>query len=445
MRERTITANDTSRAPSLALSLCLLIAVGVVPLLLDPSNLGNTYYAAKARALYLLTPVILLAFGAHARTNRNADTLPLVAVGAFILTSAAATVLSVDPSWSLRGSPWRSEGFGAYLGYAAVFLSSLAVGRSGYAARWQVAVIACGAVVALYGIAQYLGYEWLVRDSQRLDWFQAFSTSGNANFLGAYMVLIFPLAVAAALMARQSTAAGLWICAAGTLFLAALCTYSRAAWAALAAEILLLGLWLPRLRPGVPRGRIIALTLALAFVTIVFVVPGGPLAPRAKDVTLTSRIRSGMEYQGPAVQSRLYLLKETASLLIRRPLLGYGPEAFPLIFPQEWDQERQRLFGDFPVTIDKAHNDTLDLAMSIGLLGVLAFWGVFGVSLHRALGIARALGPQSLLGAALATGLLSYWFDLQFQFSAVSVAPVFWSALGIAAGLPAAWRDSHVT
>ncbi|MBI2247599.1 MAG: hypothetical protein HYU65_06690, partial [Armatimonadetes bacterium] len=85
MRERTITANDTSRAPALALSLCLLIAVGVVPLLLDPSNLGNTYYAAKARALYLLTPVILLAFGAHARTNRHADPLPLVAVGAFIL------------------------------------------------------------------------------------------------------------------------------------------------------------------------------------------------------------------------------------------------------------------------------------------------------------------------------------------------------------------------
>ena len=445
MPGQAITANDTSRAPSLALYLCLLIAVGVVPLLLDPSNLGNTYYAAKARALYLLTPVTLLAFGVHARTNRNTDPLPLVAVGYFLVVSAVATALAVNPAWSLRGSPWRSEGLGAYLGYAAVFLSALTAGRSGYAARWQAVVIACGAVVAAYGIAQYLGYEWLVRDSQRLDWFQAFSTSGNANFLGAYMVLIFPLAVAAALIARQSMAAGLWMGAAGALFLAALCTYSRAAWAALAVEILLLGLWLPRLRPEVSRRRIIVLALALAIVTIVFLVPGGPLAPRTSEVALASRALSGLEYRSPGVQSRLYLWREAASLVIRRPLFGYGPEAFPLIFPQGWDEERQRLFGEMPLTIDKAHNDTLDLAISIGLLGLLGFWGILGVSLHRALQVARRSGPQALLGAALVAGLLAYWFDLQFQFSVVSVAPVFWSALGIAAGLPAARRDSYVT
>jgi hypothetical protein len=47
-----------------------------------------------------------------------------------------------------------------------------------------------------------------------------------------------------------------------------------------------------------------------------------------------------------------------------------------------------------------------------------------------------------LLASALTAGVAAYWFDLQFQFSVVSVAPVFWSALGILAGLPAG-RDHH--
>lgn len=438
-------ADALSRASLLTLSLGIVIIVGVVPLLLDFSRLEHTYYAPKARALYILTPVLAVAVGVWIVRDRRWDRFALAAIGVYVAAAAAATAFSVNPHWSLRGAIWRNEGLGAYLGYAAVFLASVVVGRAGRGRMWAAAALLGGALAAGYGVAQYLGYEWLVRDSQRLGWFQAFSTSGNPNFLGAYMVLLTPLAAAAALSARRTATLVCCLFAAGVIYLAVLCTYSRSAWAALAASVLLFGaLVAPQLRT-VRVGRLYALAGILAGITIVFLIPGGPLAPRTESMTPFVRARSALELESTGIRQRTYLWTHTVMLVAKRPALGYGPETLALVFPQnwqDWNAEKQALFGEFPVTIDKAHNDTLDLAMSVGVLGVLAFWSVLGLSLRRGWRTACARGPQALLASALTAGIAAYWFDLQFQFSVVSVAPVFWSTLGILAGLPAG-RDHH--
>lgn len=435
-------ADALSRASLLTLSLGVVIIVGVVPLLLDFSRLEHTYYAPKARALYILTPVLAVAFGAWIVRDRLWDRFALAAIGMFVAAAATATALSVNPQWSLRGAPWRNEGLGAYLGYATIFLASLVVGRTGRARMWAAVALLGGTVAAAYGVAQYLGYEWLVRDSQRLDWYQAFSTSGHPNFFGMYMVLLMPVAAAAALTAYRTPALMCCLSAAGVIYLAALCTYSRGAWAALAGAVALFGVLLaPQIR-HVRTGRLLALAGILAGITIAFLIPGGPLAPRADHISPMARARSVLELESSGVRARPYLWTRTVSLLAKRPVLGYGPETLALVFPQDWNAEKRRLFGEFPLTIDKAHNDTLDLAVSVGVLGVLAFWGVLGLSLRRGWRAARAGGPYALLASALTAGVAAYWFDLQFQFSVVSVAPVFWSALGILAGLPAG-RDHH--
>lgn len=435
-------ADALSRASLLTLTLGVLIIVGVVPLLLDLPRLDHTYYAPKARALYILTPVLAVAWATWIVRDRQWDRLALVAAGMFVAAAAAATALSVNPQWSLRGAPWRNEGLGTHLGYAATFLASLVVARAGRARTWARVALLGGTVAAAYGVAQYLGYDWLVRDSQRLDWYQAFSTSGHPNFLGMYMVLLMPVAAAAALTAHRTRALVCCLSAAGVIYLAALCTYSRGAWAALAGAVALFGIFLvPQIR-YVRMGRVLALAGILAGITIAFLIPGGPLAPRAEYINPVARARSVLELQSSGMRARPYLWTHTVTLLAKRPILGYGPETLALVFPQDWNAEKQALFGEFPLTIDKAHNDTLDLAMSVGVLGVLAFWGVLGLSLRRGWRAAGAGDPHALLASALTAGIAAYWFDLQFHFSVVSVAPVFWSALGILAGLPAG-RDHH--
>src|SRR5436309_10903316 len=244
-------SRDLEQAASRLLTWVTILAVAVVPLLIDLSNLDDTYYAGKARALSILTPVILaglLASRGFSVLRRAKLFGPLMV---FVTAVALATIVSVNPAWSLVGAPRRHEGLLSLLAYAVLCAGTLVVVARGGLTIWLTAVLAGGTLAGIYGIAQYFGFELIVRDSVRVDWWRPFSTSGNPNFLGAYMVLIAPLAAAALLTARRTVVAVLSLVALTVAVLAALCTYSRAAWLGLVVAV---GVFGPlRLGAGIQR------------------------------------------------------------------------------------------------------------------------------------------------------------------------------------------------
>jgi O-antigen ligase len=421
---------------TLALGFAVVAVVLVVPLLLDLGNLVNTYYFPKARALYILSPLLVLGLALLWRDNRRlTDRGVLIPVGLFMLCTIAATVLGVNPSWSVLGAPWRSEGMLTLLTYPIVLVGTMALVRLGYIGVWLVAALTGATIVAAYGITQYFGYEWLVRDGLRVNWWEAFSTTGHMNYLGAYMVLLLPIVAIAVVTAQRHVMVALSVVSVLVMYLALLFTFSRAAWASVALAFLLLTailVWDTRR----PARRYAALLAVLAVVTVAFFLPNGPLAPRpARATAPLARARSSLAMDTPSVQVRPYLWRQTLPLLLQRTLLGYGPEALSIVFPQKWDPEKQRLFGPIPMRIDKAHNDTLDTAMSVGLLGLAAYWWLILASVRRGWAAFRGSSPHRLVALAAVVGILAFWFDLQFGFSVVSVAPVFWSVMGAAAGL----------
>lgn len=419
----------------------VLLAVAIVPVLLNLGNLDDTYYGVKARALAILAPVLLggvLAARGIPDLRRARLLWPLLA---FATAVTVATVFSVDMKWSVAGAPRRHEGLLSLLAYALTCAGTLVlVVRTGPRV-WHGAALACATLVAGYGVAQAFGLEWLVRDSIRVSWWRPFSTTGNPNFLGAYMVLAAPLAAAALLDARHLVGMVLAGCALTLSVVAALCTYSRAAWLGLVAAAVVFATAL-RWRGGhapTTRGRV-RLSAALAVLIIlatVFFIPGGPLAIPRADWSAAARARSAIEPGEPAAgfRQRLYLWRHALALLWHRPLTGYGPETFALVLPQQWDPEKAELFGERPLRIDKAHNDTLDLAMSSGLIGVAAFAWVLMAAVRRVWCALAAGGTEHAVAAACLAAMAGYWINVQWHFSTVSVAPVFWSVIGAAAGV----------
>lgn len=444
----TVTLNLHSRelqqTGSKLLTWTTALAVAVVPLLIDLSNLDDTYYAGKARALAILAPVILAGLlASHGiRVLRQAKLFaPLMA---FVTVAALATAVSVNPVWSVVGAPRRHEGLLSLVAYAILCAGTLVVVARGGFRVWLTAVLAGGTLAGLYGIAQYFGLELIVRDSIRVDWWRPFSTSGNPNFLGAYMVLIAPLAAAALVTARRRSVALLSLAALAVTVLTALCTYSRAAWLGLAVAAAVFGvLCALRLTRADAQGPWRRLASACAMVVVlagIFFAPQSPLGASRADWSAAQRAWTTIEPGDPqrGFQWRLYFWHLTLPLLARRPVLGYGPETFALVFPQKWDAERTRLFGEMlfgPPRIDKAHNETLDMAMSTGVLGVAAFWWVLMSVVRAGRAALSAHGPHWALTAACLAGMAGYWVDVQWHFSVVSVAPVFWSVMGAAAGM----------
>ncbi len=411
-------------------------AAAVTPLLLDLPNIDDTYYGVKARVLMIMGAILAIALTGSRPWTRRAIDRPLALYAAAVV---GATLTSVAPLVSLWGDPLRHEGTLVLLAYAAIAAAAARLPPPRATALVQVMVVAA-ALVAAYGIAQYFGIDPVLRDRSHAGaaWIRAFGTTGGPNWLGGYLVMILAVTLALVLGAARPWTAGGWAAVLGVIHTALLCTLGRAAWisAAVAVGTLFALLALRRI-PIAPRRAAGALAI-LTVVTVAFFLPHGPFARnglpapgavRAKTLALESSVSDIRTV-------RLRLWRLTLPLVAARPLLGYGPETFRMIFPQIWPEEWQRIYGTRPFIIDKAHNQILDLAMSIGVIGVAGYLWTFGGMWRAGWRRMTSLPPhRALLVAGALAGALGYLLQIETHFSVVSVAPVYWCLVGIGAGL----------
>lgn len=230
-------------------------------------------------------------------------------------------------------------------------------------------LVAGSAMVCLVGIAQHLfGWNFLVpyKMEQRSITFtqdRVFSTFGNPIFFAGYLVLVFPLTIAA----LASEAPGpyrrkFW---GGALFLeiiALLFTSSRAAFIGLFAGGAVMALAVPQLRKWLWKvGAVGAVAIALVWL----VRPG----------LVTHALVMGDS-------GRLIMWKATAKMAADSPLLGVGTGNYTAEYPCA--QVAVASPGDtgFGVNAVFAHNEYLQAASEWGLPGlvlmVVVLWGLLG-------------------------------------------------------------------
>ena len=148
---------------------------------------------------------------------------------------------------------------------------------------------------------------------------------------------------------------------------------------------------------------------------------------------------------------RVYIWSRTLPLLARAVFLGYGPDTFMLMFPQEDYVGRYNGLWDLRAIIDKPHNLYLNIAFGSGMLSLAAFLAFiimyivqsFRLYRHRAGGKGRSgsdvptePGEPSLsaiVGRGIFTGLCGFLAAGMFYDGVTSVMPLFWGMLGLGA------------
>ncbi len=122
--------------------------------------------------------------------------------------------------------------------------------------------------------------------------------------------------------------------------------------------------------------------------------------------------------------------KDTLQLIAARPVLGYGPDNFGLVYPafesidlhQQWDE---------------AHAETLQIAATQGVAGLAAYvWliGAFVMAFWR--------GPRSADTYAVLSAWLAYQLTIQVNFTMLAAAFPFWALAAAALGIFGAIRES---
>jgi O-antigen ligase len=366
--------------------------VAAVPVVVDPGG----HHRFTALRFFVAAVVVVIGLAVALGQRRGAVDRRIV--GAWMIVAAVsvvATVAGQDPLLSLFGDPVRLMGLVTVPLLVGAFLVGAAAGDDGPTVVTN-ALLAGGVVVVAVGLAQWAG---VLEHHGRPT-----SSLGNAGFLGAYLCLLVPVAVAR-------------VRCGGPL--------GRASGALAVAAVALLAL-------SGTRGAWIGTAVGLATLFALDrrprrVLVGGVLAVVAVGAVAALAVNRGTD------RGRLDTWANTVPVITARPLAGWGPEGFRAAFAHTVSADWVRRYAGDGQIPDRAHNRFLDIAATTGLAGVaadVALLAAVALALRRGLTATRAEPQRWWPVAGIAAALVAWLAQGLFLFDTFDLAVVAWVLVG---------------
>jgi O-antigen ligase len=286
--------------------------------------------------------------------------------------------------------------------------------------RIIITAVASASLVAVYGILQILGLDFIVWPEAAYITRRAFSTFGQPNFLASWLLLAVPLSFYLGYSARYFLAKSGYFFLAALQIIALFLTGSRGGLVALffAGGVYLIYLFVnvswPRRRKFFLGGGFIILILLTAL---------------AASHLWGSRMGGWKNFYYGSVGARANFYAAAAEAIKERPVFGYGLESGEDIFIKYYEPD-WAVYGDVGQSADKAHNLVLDIILSVGFSGLILFVWLYYFFFSLAAGnLKKKKSPA--LSLALTLGVSGYLFSLLFSFSVVAGEIYFWLFLAL--------------
>ena len=339
--------------------------------------------------------------------------------------AGVSTLFSVSPAASVWGGYLRNEGLVAIFGYGLVVFLAIQYVRSTRDLRTVMAVaVVSGSLVSVYTLLQSFDVdpiEWNVNTSR------VFSTFGNADMLGNYLVFALALAVGLALATSGRWPSLRWWFAALLIVSALFITKTRGAW--LGALVVLLSLvftgwhraWRASVRQKLVLGGLVTVAAAAATVAIASIRIGsvGSSAALSSVIAVVSNGRSVIWLTG----LRGWLV---------HPITGWGPDAFGRAFDSAVGADWYRTAGSLGGSADNAHNLLVQALVTLGVPGlVLTTWALAQTVAQSYRGMHDSEGHARLLVVALWAGLVGMLAALFFGLTTPEVSVWLWLTVGL--------------
>ena len=369
------------------------------------------------RLLVLVLAVLLLIGWSLQRAitwKRTPLDWPLVAL---IVAAALSSIFAVNQVVAIFGTYDRWEGLLTIVTYALLFWLAIQFISGEPDARgltWSLLI--SGYIVAVAAVLQagfgLLGGGYFTLDGGAI---RADVTLANPDFLGIFLAMLLPIAVAKLISQRplysRILAANLVV----VLTLALVLTYARAAWIGALVGIFVV--------VSLRRGKVHvwpALAFGAALLIGVAILAGARATQTGTNQasvvnSIYARVISVADLSTGSANQRLLTWRDTLPLIASRPILGYGPDSFGLVFPQFNTVNQQGTLWDKP------HEELLGTAATLGVVGAIAYVWVI-VAFVRAFWVGRRRrGAVALFG-----GWVAYEIALQVNFSYLPASAPFW-------------------
>lgn len=404
----------------------LYLIVGLVPLAIFP--IDGTLQSAWTKLVLLWGISVVFIFLVLKRRDKiifMEDTIENRFLGGYFILVFISLFFSLNPMTSLVGSVYRHDGFLAFIAYVFAYLIARNVKQ--VQKNFFPIVTVTSVLVAIYGILQFYKLDPVPAELYAFEWVgKAFSTMGNPNFLGSYLVLSIPMPVY--LYFNKGKKLGL--IAYSILFLALLTTRTRGAWIgtfiALIAFIVLY-----YFRSGIRKTEIkkilIVFFASITMILFFILTSGSEFFTRFFSVfNELSTIVKQEESAYLSGSTRVYVWEKVVELIKMRPFFGFGLDTMYIALEANF---RGQIIGDLGryVNWDKAHNEYLNIAVSSGIPSLLAYLGFLFFALKK--GIKKMKFHKAYV--PLLAAIIGYLVQAMFNIQVVMVYYLFFAYLGI--------------
>lgn len=405
----------------------LLLALAGIPLIIVPlGGKFDHFYFPKVVGMFVLVFSFLIMLILNIRkigkfVDRDWINKTLLIYFCLLLSSLFFTN---NLNNAIYGSPGRVEGLITISMYMMLFL----IGRyfSKLNDKLFIAVMVTAVIISIYGIMQYFGFDIFPRDDFRVNWTSsAFSTMGNPNFLGSYLVLMIPVSIYFYIIKKNNVGI---LCYAILLF-CLLATRTRGSWlgaiVSIICFIVLHFIFYKHSKDEMKR-YIFLIIISVIIISIFNFLSDGALLSRFITISLDAKefLGSG-EKSDYAGSHRGFIWKRVIELIKMRPLTGYGIENLGETFEKYYSQDMIEFWGEIR-NVDRTHNEYLHIAVTTGLPSLIAYSSFVGLILKS--GLKKINNNKFAL--MLCSSVVGYLAAAFFNISVVSVAYIYWIFLG---------------
>ncbi len=260
------------------------------------------------------------------------------------------------------------------------------------------------------------------------------ATIGNDSFLGTYLIFTLFLALYLIFTSRREIKIYSGTCFL-IIFLGLFLSGARAAQLSfLGGLILLFFLWLIFCQKG--RLKQVGITLLVLYIVAVLVFTFFAFQP---DSFIRKEIIE--KKVGETFGGRFVVWEGTWKGFLERPLLGWGPENFEFAYLKHYNpcMGTSRCGGD--IWYDRAHNIILDTLVAKGLLGMLAYIGIFLSTLYVLWKNYFRNNIEFWAAGIFTVVLIAYFVQNLTVFDMVSSYLMFFLVLGFVAGLTVSGKE----
>lgn len=403
-----------------SITIILTILIILLPMAIMPS-ISNDYNMPKLIILLSGGVLLLIFFLANYKKIEidKKDILLLI----FAMLIFISTMLSKDLKISILGAEKRYEGMLTLFTYILIYFCTKKFlnykNKNNLLKVLDVIYIS----ICILGVLQY----YIKIPNKNL--YPIFNkgvcgTFGNTNFIGSFLSLGIPAFTTLYIVKGKKIS---FITSILVFFCLIVCG-ARSSWVAFAVFVFILLIYLIKMKNKeyLKRTAILFVCFALIF-TYLFTAKSSFVRTKVNAISNDVKTASVQGINEKMGSSRIQIWRITTNLIKKYPIFGIGTDDLKNSLHRNMTDDYEEFIKRTNSTIDKAHNEYLQIAATLGI-PALVIYLVFIVLVLK--GKEKQIF-NNLNIFIIYSSIICYLVQAFFNISTIGVAPLFWFALGL--------------